>query len=79
MLMSVPMTNGTSAQSTLNVLTSREPSTVNVKLVMRVMVLFVMMSMNVIKVLIIVIRMLIALIPLVLLNVHVILDMKVTV
>ena len=55
MLMSVPMTNGTSAQSTLNVLTSREPSTVNVKLVMTVMVLFVMMSMNVIKVLIIVI------------------------
>ena len=52
---SVPMTNGTNAQSVLSASISQVHSTVNVKLDLRVMVLFVMMSMNVIKILIIVI------------------------
>ena len=54
MSMSVPMTNGINAQSMLSASISRVHSIVNVKLDLKVMVLFVMTSMNVIKTLIIV-------------------------
>ena len=52
--MSVLMTNGTNAQSVLSASINQAHSTVNVKLDLTVMVLFVMTSMNVTELLIIV-------------------------